>query len=198
MTEADRAIAASAQKHGLSEAAGRVLWDALVAGRGGQAQFSHPELGGMGQWSGGMTQIGDMFNHGLKARVAAFCADLAPLATRSNASGSAASFQTQHQGAAPIGRSQFLRLWQSGCVVARRSWPARVEWRAGRHALRLFPRPAPARGRTRRRGHDLRHGPAPHFRLFAAAEHLFGAGLYQPDRTRDAGRLAHRRGLRPS
>ena len=101
MTEADRAIAASAQKHGLSEAAGRVIWDALVAGRGGQAQFSHPELGGMGQWSGGMTQIGDMFNHGLKARVAAFCADLAPLAARSNASGSAASFQTQHQGASP-------------------------------------------------------------------------------------------------
>ena len=31
------------------------------------AQFSHPELGGMGQWSqGGMIMIGDMFNNGLK------------------------------------------------------------------------------------------------------------------------------------
>jgi hypothetical protein len=103
MAETDQAIAESAQKHGLSEAAAWALWDALVAGRGGQAQFSHPELGGMGQWSGGMTQIGDMFNHGLKAKVAGFCADLAPLAARSNASGSAASFQSQQQGAGSSG-----------------------------------------------------------------------------------------------
>ena len=31
----------------------------------------------MGQWSGGMLQIGDMFNAALKAKVAAACADLA-------------------------------------------------------------------------------------------------------------------------
>ena len=60
------------------------LWDALVRG-GGQAQFNHPELGGMGQWSGGMLQIGDMFNVGLKARVAAACADLAAQAGESRA-----------------------------------------------------------------------------------------------------------------
>jgi hypothetical protein len=30
------------------------------------AQFDHPDLGGMGQWTaGGMTMIGDMFNAGL-------------------------------------------------------------------------------------------------------------------------------------
>src|SRR5690349_5566969 len=42
------------------------------------AQFSHPELGGMGQWTqGGMVMVGDMSNHGLKQRVDAMCADLA-------------------------------------------------------------------------------------------------------------------------
>ncbi|GGD88017.1 hypothetical protein GCM10011390_03500 [Aureimonas endophytica] len=44
------------------------------------AQFSHPELGGMGQWSrGGMLMIGDMFNDGLKGRVRALIDDLATL-----------------------------------------------------------------------------------------------------------------------
>lgn len=69
-------VAAVAQRHGLSASAGRALYDALVAGGGRQAQFSHPELGGMGQWSGGMTQIGDMFNDALKAKVSAFCHDM--------------------------------------------------------------------------------------------------------------------------
>src|SRR5436305_1704686 len=44
------------------------------------AQFNHPELGGMGQWSqGGMTMVGDMFNHALKARVDAVCSELAEM-----------------------------------------------------------------------------------------------------------------------
>ena len=76
MVERQEAVRAAARRHGLSEGAIDVLWDALVRGCG-QAQFSHPELGGMGQWSGGMLQIGDMFNVGLKAKVAAACADLA-------------------------------------------------------------------------------------------------------------------------
>ena len=76
MVNRQGAVRATAQRHGLSESAIEALWDALVRGRG-QAQFSHPELGGMGQWSGGMVQIGDMFNTRLKARVAAACADLA-------------------------------------------------------------------------------------------------------------------------
>jgi hypothetical protein len=42
---------------------------ALQRSGGGQAQFGHPDLGGMGQWMPGMLMIGDMFNSGLKARV---------------------------------------------------------------------------------------------------------------------------------
>ena len=59
----------------------RLCTTAVRRGGGGQAQFSHPDLGGMGQWSrGGMTQVGDMFNNSLKAQVAAACQDLALLA----------------------------------------------------------------------------------------------------------------------
>lgn len=66
-----------AQRHGVSVAAVQVLQDALSRGGGRQAQFSHPDLGGMGQWSsGGMTQVGDMFNTSLKAKVNALCQDL--------------------------------------------------------------------------------------------------------------------------
>ena len=78
MTGDDATLDAVAARHGFSRAAVAALWDALQRGGGRMAQFSHPELGGMGQWSGGgMLQIGAMFDHALKARVAAACADLA-------------------------------------------------------------------------------------------------------------------------
>ena len=67
-----------ARRHGVSVEAVRVLQDALRRGGGRQAQFSHADLGGMGQWSaGGMTQVGDMFNTALRDKVAALCAALA-------------------------------------------------------------------------------------------------------------------------
>jgi hypothetical protein len=73
-------IADIAQRHGFSPEAARVVAEALRHGGGRMAQFNHPELGGMGQWaSGGMLMIGDMFNHGLKARVDALCRDLAAM-----------------------------------------------------------------------------------------------------------------------
>ncbi len=84
-------IADVARRHGFSEAAARTLADAIRRGGGRMAQFSHPELGGLGQWSrGGMLMIGAM-DHNLKARVAALAdalagasvaaADCAPAAT---------------------------------------------------------------------------------------------------------------------
>lgn len=67
-----------ARRHGVSVEAVMALRDALRRGGGQQAQFSHPDLGGMGQWSaGGMIQIGDMFNTALKNKVAALCGELA-------------------------------------------------------------------------------------------------------------------------
>jgi hypothetical protein len=71
-------IAEIARRHGFSADAARVVAEALRRGGGSMAQFSHPELGGMGQWVvGGMLMIGDMFNNALKARVDALCRDLA-------------------------------------------------------------------------------------------------------------------------
>ncbi|KUF10989.1 SHOCT domain-containing protein [Pseudoponticoccus marisrubri] len=73
-----------AARHGFSPEAVTQMLRAVAQGGGTQAQFSHPEFGGMGQWSsGGMTMIGDMFNNTLKARVDALCAELSgALATR--------------------------------------------------------------------------------------------------------------------
>jgi hypothetical protein len=74
-TESNAEIGA---RHGFGPEATIALWDALVLGQGGMAQFSHPEFGGSGQWMrGGMLMIGDMFNRQLAARVGALCDDLA-------------------------------------------------------------------------------------------------------------------------
>ncbi|MFB2550829.1 SHOCT domain-containing protein [Ensifer soli] len=67
-----------ARRHGLGTESVRAMLDAVQRGQGGMAQFSIAELGGSGQWMrGGMTMVGDMFNHGLKAKVDALCSDLA-------------------------------------------------------------------------------------------------------------------------
>lgn len=40
------------------------------------AQFSHPEFGGMSQWSRGMTMVGDMFNDGMRLTLNALASEL--------------------------------------------------------------------------------------------------------------------------
>ena len=78
--EGQRALQDIANRHGVSLDAATTLFLALMRGNGYQAQFSHPELGGMGQWSqGGMIMVGDMFNNGLKYRVDTLCNELAGL-----------------------------------------------------------------------------------------------------------------------
>ena len=75
--EGQRIVEGLAQRYGFSVEAVLVLLRAVAAGNGYQAQFNHPELGGMGQWSqGGMIMIGDMFNQGLKYNVSALCDEL--------------------------------------------------------------------------------------------------------------------------
>lgn len=76
--EARRLVEDLQRRHGVSGDAVLTLLRALIAGGGAMAQFDHPELGGMGQWSrGGMVMVGDMFDHALKARVDALCSELA-------------------------------------------------------------------------------------------------------------------------
>jgi Short C-terminal domain len=69
-----------AHRYGVSRDAVLTIYNAITDGYGTQAQFSHPDLGGMGQWSqGGMIMIGDMFNQGLKYKVQQLCEDMAGL-----------------------------------------------------------------------------------------------------------------------
>ncbi len=69
-----------AERNDVSLAAVEHLLQAMISGHGTSAQFNHPELGGMGQWSkGGMLMVGDMFNDKLKAKVTAICAEVAEL-----------------------------------------------------------------------------------------------------------------------
>ena len=78
--QAQQSVVNLAQRYGASPDAVRTLLHAVVAGGGTMAQFSHPELGGSGQWmQGGMTMVGDMFNQGLQAKVSGLCAELSNL-----------------------------------------------------------------------------------------------------------------------
>lgn len=75
---AEQVIQDVAKRYQLSEGAVKALVQALQQGSGSMAQFNHPDLGGMGQWSrGGMIMIGDMFNNDLKARIAGALEELA-------------------------------------------------------------------------------------------------------------------------
>jgi hypothetical protein len=78
--QGNQAVHQLAQRYGVSADAVRTLLQAVSAGGGTMAQFYHPELGGGGQWmQGGMTMVGDMFNHNLKNIVNGLCADLSNL-----------------------------------------------------------------------------------------------------------------------
>ena len=100
LTENGRQIVnALAQRHGFSSDAVTAMLFAVAAGYGNQAQFNHPEFGGMGQWSsGGMVMIGDMFNNNLKGRVSALCQELSGLVQGQSLFAMPAQSQTQSQG----------------------------------------------------------------------------------------------------
>jgi len=71
-------VADLSRRYGLSPDALMHMLIAVNNGAGSMAQFNCPELGGGGQWMrGGMTMVGDMFNHGLKMTVDNLCNELA-------------------------------------------------------------------------------------------------------------------------
>ena len=70
-------IQSLAQRYGVSNDAVIAMIHSVMNGGGTMAQFSHPELGGSGQWmQGGMTMVGDMFNYGLKSKVDGLCSEI--------------------------------------------------------------------------------------------------------------------------
>ena len=87
------------QKYGFSSDAVTHLLFSVINGGGTMAQFSHPELGGSGQWmQGGMLMIGDMFNNNLKCNVDALCYELSNIVSSQPDLQNRGSFQSQSQG----------------------------------------------------------------------------------------------------
>jgi Short C-terminal domain len=114
-----RIVTDVATRHGVSLDVALTLLGALAQGNGRQAQFNHPELGGMGQWSqGGMIMVGDMFNQHLKYRVDALCNELAGL-LRSQPLGEAEAGRIQSSG-------ERVSLFVAGTGSAGAWWPAEL------------------------------------------------------------------------
>ena len=97
--EGRRIVDDIARRHGFSTDAVTCMLSAVSAGYGNQAQFNHPEFGGMGQWSsGGMIMIGDMFNNYLKGRVGSLCQELSGVIQGQPLFAAPAQSQSQSQG----------------------------------------------------------------------------------------------------
>jgi hypothetical protein len=101
----DGFISRVAIRHSVSVDAVRTILRALRSGGGTMAQFSHPDFGGMSQWSPGMTMVGDMFNNSLKSKLDAVCTELAayvaetPLSNRGrDREGGEVSYRAAKQG----------------------------------------------------------------------------------------------------
>ncbi|AMM25408.1 SHOCT domain-containing protein [Variovorax sp. PAMC 28711] len=96
-----------AQRHGFSVDATLSMLDSVIHGNGYQAQFSHPEFSGSGQWMrGGMIMVSDMFNNHLKGRVDGLCSELSSLVLSQPDLLRSGSFQSQSQGGYGSGQSQ--------------------------------------------------------------------------------------------
>jgi hypothetical protein len=94
-----RAVEEIAMRTGFTQDAVTSMLFSILAGRGGTAQFSHPEFGGSGQrMAGGAIMISDMFNNALKTRVDALCNELSALIRSEPDFVAADSFQSQSQG----------------------------------------------------------------------------------------------------
>jgi hypothetical protein len=112
-----RIITDVAKRHKVGVDAALTLFGALAKGNGTQAQFDHPDLGGMGQWShGGMIMIGDMFNQGLKQRIDAICNELAGLLRNPRLDAEALQSQSQTGG---VG----ISLFEPGFGSTSQWWP---------------------------------------------------------------------------
>lgn len=68
-----------AQRYVVSEDAVRQLFRAMEFTEGKLAQFSHPDLGGRGQWMPGMIMLSDTDDAQTKARIAGLCAEVSAI-----------------------------------------------------------------------------------------------------------------------
>ena len=121
-----------AQRYGVSADAVMTLLQALLNNKGTMAQFDHRELGGAGQWmAGGMTMVGDMFNHGLKAKVDGLCSELSQILAGQSFAPFAAGFQSQSQhqgGSRPAGGDEILDTGSVSLFVPEAPGRASGQW----------------------------------------------------------------------
>jgi len=122
--EGSRAVEEIAHRTAFGPDAVTSMLFSMIAGRGGMAQFSHPEFGGSGQWmAGGAIMISDMFNNALKARVDGLCNELSALVQREPGIAAAGSLQSQSQGSrADVGGASSSLL--AGLTTGANWWPA--------------------------------------------------------------------------
>ena len=121
--EGQRVIDALAQRYGVSVGAVMTLLHALIEAQGRMAQFSHPELGGSGQWMrGGMTMVGDMFNNTLKAKVDSLCSELSDLLARESLVVGPRGARSQSQVAGGLGGYGEVSLFVPG-APSHQWWP---------------------------------------------------------------------------
>ena len=112
-----RILTEVASRHGISLDAATHMLMAVAAGGGTQAQFNHPELGGM-------TMVGDMFNNGLKAKVDWLCQELSGLIRSQDMLGpmpTSYQGQSQQQGGGSV--SLFV---SGGTSMSSGGWPAEL------------------------------------------------------------------------
>lgn len=96
--QGQRVVSDLAERHGFTADAVTHMLFAVLEGNGSMAQFNHPEFAGSGQWmQGGMLMLGDMFNHALKARVDALCAEISAILANQPGLLRSGSFQSQKQ-----------------------------------------------------------------------------------------------------
>jgi len=110
-----------AQRYHVSSDAVVNMVYAVMNGNGTMAQFSHPDLGGSGQWMmGGMTMVGDMFNYGLKSKVDGLCVEISNQLMNQPGSFQPVASQSQYQSSnsAPSG-SLFV-----SAAAAGQWWPS--------------------------------------------------------------------------
>lgn len=120
-----QALAQLAQRHGFSEDAAMSMLESIMQGNGCTAQFSHPEFGGCGQWvRGGMTLLADMFDQGLKLRVAGLCRDLSELASAQAGMAGSNALQPRRQAQAQAQQQASLAEGRPRQIGASHSAPA--------------------------------------------------------------------------
>ena len=106
-----------ARHYGVSADAVMTLLQALLNSNGTMAQFDHRELGGAGQWMpSGMTMVGDMFNHGLKAKVDGLCRELSRILAVQPVVRFPATFQSQSQSQGAGQQGSGYDLFDTGSV----------------------------------------------------------------------------------